>query len=83
MLFRGHVADSPRLPGGLEQAYPETLRQAVTLCGLATSRWVTLAKDKNLWKQFLEKSAVIEYMKGWHVREEEKKSLEINVELLE
>jgi hypothetical protein len=51
MLFREHVADRPHLPGGLEQAYPETLRRAVTFCGLATIRWVTLVKDKTLCKQ--------------------------------
>ena len=73
MLFRGHLAGKQRLRGGLEQAYPATLTRAVECCGLPLDDWVDMAKNRGLWKTFLEDLAVVRFMEGWYEREKSKK----------
>ena len=75
MLFRGHVANAPRLEGGLEQAYPATLMRAVELCGLTRTKLLSLAKDRKVWNRYLEETAMVTFMKGWYERENTKKEV--------
>jgi hypothetical protein len=74
ILFRGNVGDMPRLSGGLEQAYPATMKRALAVCGLTVvDDWVALMMDRDKWKTFVEEEAMVEFLKGWEAREELRK----------
>ena len=69
MLFRGYGGGGPKLPGGLEQAYPATIRKALAMCGLKLTRWVELAKKKDVWKKVLDGYAKQTFLKNLYARE--------------
>jgi hypothetical protein len=64
----------PRVSGGLEQAYPATMKRALAVCGLTVvDDWVALMMDRDKWKAFVEEEAMVEFLKGWEAREELRK----------
>ena len=88
MLFRGYAGCAvSRLPGRAEQAYPATIRRALDMCGLKDTRWVELAKNRKVWKEFIDKEASGAFLKRWYEREnwrkEQRGVWEMNKEIRE
>ena len=42
------------MQGRMEQAYPATIRRALTMCGLPVTKWRPLAKNRKAWKHFVD-----------------------------